>query len=80
MLKIKVLLYGTLPKGFPGYDPGRGLEVELAEGSSAADLVEHLKIPAAKLGLISVQGALVKAHTKLKNHDCVRIYQPIAGG
>ena len=79
-MKIQVILYGTLPKGFPGYDPNHGLEVELADGSSVGDLVESLRIPSSKLGLISVEGAMVKAQDKLSNRDCVRIFQPIAGG
>ena len=79
-MKIQVILYGTLPKGFPCYDPHHGLEVELADGSSVGDLVEYLKIPPPKLGLISVEGAMVKAQDKLRNGDCVRIFQPIAAG
>ena len=79
-MKIQVILFGTLRKGFPGHDPSHGLEVELAEGSSVGDLVDYLEIPRSKLGLVSVGGVLVKADAKLANQDCVRVFQPIAGG
>lgn len=79
-MKVQVFLYGTLPKGFPDYDQSRGLEVELPDGSNVGDLVDCLKIPRSKLGLVSVGGAPVRAPTRLKNHDCVKIFQPIAGG
>jgi len=79
-MRIQVILYGTLRNGFPDHDPTRGFEVELAGGSSVGDLIDHLEIPRSKLGLVSVGGVLVKPHAKLKNRDCVRVFQPIAGG
>jgi len=79
-MRIQVILYGTLRKGFPDHNSTHGLEVELAEGSSAGDLVDHLEIPRSKLGLVSLGGVLVKADAKLTDGDCVRVFQPIAGG
>jgi sulfur carrier protein ThiS len=79
-MRIQVILYGTLRNGFPDHDPTCGFEVELAGGSSVGDLIDQLEIPRSKLGLVSVGGVLVKADAKLKNRDCVRVFQPIAGG
>ncbi|MGB5745739.1 MAG: MoaD/ThiS family protein [Desulfobacterales bacterium] len=79
-MRIQVILYGTLRKGFPDHDPSEGLKVELAEGSSVGDLVDYLEIPRSKLGLVSVDGMPVKADAKLTDRDCVRVFQPIAGG
>ena len=79
-MRIQVILFGTLRNGFPDHDPTRGFEVELAAGASVGDLIDHLEIPRSKLGLVSVGGALVKPRAKLKNRDCVRVFQPIAGG
>ncbi|MBW2438969.1 MAG: MoaD/ThiS family protein [Deltaproteobacteria bacterium] len=79
-MKIQVILFGTLRNGFPDHDPVHGLEVELADGSSVADLVDHLEIPRTRLGVVSVGGVLVKADTRLKDRDRVRVFQPIAGG
>jgi sulfur carrier protein ThiS len=79
-LRIQVILFGTLRNGFPNHDSTHGLEVELTEGSSVGDLVDYLEIPRSRLGLVSVDGMLVKADAKLADHDCVRVFQPIAGG
>lgn len=79
-MRVQVILYGTLRNSFPAHDPARGLEVELADGSSVADLVDHLEIPRTRLGVVSVGGVLVKADQKLADRDCVRVFQPIAGG
>ena len=79
-MRIQVILYGTLRNGFPDHDPIRGFEVELAGGSSVGDLIDHLEIPRSKLGLVTKGGVLVKADAKLTGGDCVRVFQPIAGG
>ena len=79
-MKIQVILFGTLRTGFPTHDPTHGLEVELSDGSSVGDLVDYLEISRSRLGLVSVGGVLVKADAKLADGDCVRVFQPIAGG
>ena len=59
-MDIKVRLYGALGKGVSGHDPLNGLTLDLPEGSGVNDLIEHLKIPREKVGIISVDGNLVK--------------------
>ena len=73
-MKVQVILYGTLPKNFSGYNHDRGLEGELPDGSSVGDLVDRLKSNRSRLELISVECAPVKAHTRIKNRDCVKIF------
>lgn len=75
-MKIRIILFGTLRKDFPTHD----FEVDLVDGSSVGDLVDYLKIPRSKFGLVSVGGMPVKADTKPADRDCVRVFQPIAGG
>jgi sulfur carrier protein ThiS len=79
-MRIQVILFGTLRNGFPDHDPTRGFEVELAAGASVGDLIDHLQIPRSKLGLVTQGGVLVKADAKLTDGDCLRVFQPIAGG
>ena len=79
-MRIQVILFGTLRNGFPDHDPTRGFEVELAAGASVGDLIDHLGIPRSKLGLVTKGGVLVKADAKLTDGDCLRVFQPIAGG
>jgi len=79
-MRIQVILFGTLRKGFPDHDPTRGFEVVLAGGSSVGDLLDYLEISRSKLGLVTKGGVLVKADAKLTDGDCLRVFQPIAGG
>ncbi|UCF95043.1 MAG: MoaD/ThiS family protein [Desulfobacterales bacterium] len=80
MMKVTVILFGTLRKSFPDHDPVRGFEIEIPEGSRIEDLLAHLNLPTAKLGMVSIDGHLVKAGHGLKNGVVVRVFQPIFGG
>ena len=79
-MKVKVRLFGTLGKEFPDHDPINGFEIEIPADASVGDLLDQLGIPKSKIGLVSVQGRLVKAGKTLKQGDFIRIYRPIFGG
>lgn len=79
-MEIKVRLYGTLGKGVPGHDPVNGLMLDLPEGSSINELIELLKIPRKKVGIISIDGNLAKDTRVLSAGNFVRLYRPIFGG
>ena len=79
-MKVKVRLFGTLGKQFPDHDPLDGFEIEIPEDAKVGDLLDQLEIPKSKIGLVSVEGRLVKAAKTLKPGDFIRIYRPIFGG
>ena len=79
-MQIKVKLYGTLGKDLADHDPIHGLSFDLPEGSSVLDLIESLDIPRKKVGIISVDGNLVKDGKVLEAGNFVRLYRPIFGG
>ena len=79
-MKVKVRLFGTLGKKFPDHDPLNGFEIEIPKDASVGDLLDRLDIPKSKIGLVSVQGRLVKAGKTLKQGDFIRIYRLIFGG
>jgi sulfur carrier protein ThiS len=79
-MKVRVRLFGTLGKKFPDHDPLNGFEIEIPEDASVDELLDQLDIPKSKIGLVSVQGRLVKAGKTLKQGDFIRIYRPIFGG
>jgi sulfur carrier protein ThiS len=79
-MKIKVRLFGTLGKQFPDHDPLKGFEVDIPDNACVGDLLDHLQIPKSKIGLVSVEGRLVKAGKILQPGNFVRIFRPIFGG
>ncbi len=79
-MEIQVRLYGMLGKDLSGHDPVKGLSLDIPEGSSVRELIEHLKIPRKKVGIISVDGSLAKDTRILQPGDFVCLYRPIFGG
>jgi len=63
-----------------GHDPIEGMRVELSEGSTVKDLITHLSIARKKVGIISVDGGLVKDSKVIQTGNFVRLYRPIFGG
>ena len=50
-MEIQVRLYGMLGKDLSGHDPVKGLSLDIPEGASVRELIEHLKIPRKKVGI-----------------------------
>ncbi len=79
-MKIRILLFGILRNSFSDHDPVHGMEVEIPEGSTVGDLISGMDLPAKKIGMVSMDGHLVKAGDLLKENSVVRVFQPIFGG
>ncbi|OQY06015.1 MAG: hypothetical protein B6I22_06500 [Desulfobacteraceae bacterium 4572_123] len=80
MARVKVKLYGTLRKKIKSYDPAKGLDVEIRDGASIADLVAHLGILESKIGFVSVNGRIVTATGAVEDGAVIKVFQPIFGG
>ncbi len=79
-MKVNVKLYGRLSRSFDGYEHSSGLEVIMPEGSSLLDLLVYLNLSPKGLGIISMDGRLLKKNSQLKDGSQIKIFQPIAGG
>jgi sulfur carrier protein ThiS len=79
-MKVLVRLYGTLPGYYSGTYPASGLEIEIGEDSSVADLVERIGVPQKRVALVSVNGVLVKGHDLIPNGATVKFFQALSGG
>jgi len=72
---VEVKLFATFREG-----RFKERELELPEGSSLHDLLEHLKIPEGDTKVLIVNGLAVSAEHKLSHQDVVAIFPMIAGG
>ena len=79
-MQVQVKLYGTLGKQVPGYDHQTGLAVDVAEGSTVADLMARMGIPLKKIGMVSLDGRLAGQSALLQPGMQVKVFHPIFGG
>ncbi len=79
-MKINVKLFGTLGQDFPGYDPLKGLVVNIPDGSRVKDLLVHLDIPESNGCFVSMDNCVAKDEEKLTNNAKIMILQSLAGG
>jgi sulfur carrier protein ThiS len=79
-MKITVKVHGTLMKYIADYDHEKGLVLEFPDDTDAAALIEHLGIPKARVGMMTVNGHQVKSDGILLDGAIVKVFQPIFGG
>lgn len=79
-MKINVKLYGTLGQDFLGYNPEKGMSVELPDGARIENLLVHLEIPQKKGCFISMNNAIAKLDDDLTENATIIILQALAGG
>ena len=79
-MKVRVSLFGTFRQQIPGYQPSRGIEVELPDGATAADLLALLDLPDSRGPVVLAGGRVLKADERLQPGVLVNVMQAIGGG
>ena len=80
VMKVRVKLFATLCRYFSNAAPGIPFEMELPEGATLADLVNHLKLPREEVKVFFVKGRARPGNWYLEEGDEVGIFPLIAGG
>ena len=79
-MRVRVKLYASLRRFAGDVPPGDFIEVELPEGATLTDLIQHLQIPAEEAKLTFVNGRSQPLDWQLQPNDEVGIFPPIGGG
>ncbi len=79
-MQVTVLLFGTLPKHYPGDYPPSGLKVDCSRGISVAELVELLQLPQEQIVIVSINGRLSKSDDVVPGNAEVKFFQALHGG
>jgi sulfur carrier protein ThiS len=79
-MKMRVKLYGTLSRYFPGYQYSQGIEVEVPAGATVQDLLTLLKIPEYQGALVAIEGKILKTEDHIQGRALVHVLQPLSGG
>lgn len=79
-MALKVFLAATLRKYVPGYDSGKGLELEVEPGATARDVAARLNIPLDEVRLIMIDGIGSKWDAPLDGAERLALFPPVGGG
>jgi len=79
-MQINVKLFASLQRYKPDVFAGEAFLVELPEGSTLADVVEHLEIRANEVKVMFVNGRARAEMYRLQDGDEVGIFPPVGGG
>ena len=79
-MKVKVKLFGTLSRRFPGYQHTQGLEVEIPEEATVKELFALLGISDSQGAVVIMAGRILKADDTMRDGVQVDVLQSIYGG
>ncbi len=77
---VTVKLFATLTRYKSGVRAGSPFEVELPEGSSVQNLIDHLRIPQEETHIVFVNNIIQERSVKLEAGDVVGMFPPVGGG
>jgi len=79
-MALQIFLNATLRRYVPGYDPFAGLSLEVPPGTTAAQVIGLLKLPAQEVTLIMVDGRRRDPDYVLSGDERLGLFPPIGGG
>jgi sulfur carrier protein ThiS len=79
-MTVQVKLYALLRKYHPGPNRSAPLAVALSEGSTLADLIAVLKLPADAVRASFVNGEKLPSNTVMRDGDLVSLFSAVVGG
>jgi len=80
MITIRVKLFATLRRHYPDLGLGEAMPVELPEGATIGQLIEHLHLPADEVKVTFVNGVVRGEEYTLSDGDEVGVFPPVGGG
>ncbi len=79
-MKVEVFLYASLAKYMPNKKIGKGMIMEINEGTKIVKHLKEMNIPANAAKLVFLNGIHAKGDEILKDGDRLGVFPPIGGG
>lgn len=79
-MRITAKLHGTLRKYLPKGSQGNAMLVEVPDGATVADVVDHLSIPRDHARMFVSGDEHLEAASVLRDGQELNIFPPLAGG
>jgi molybdopterin converting factor small subunit len=77
---VQVKLFATLRRQYPHLGIGEPMPVELPDGATVEQLVEHLRLPADQVKVVFVNGIVRKEKYTLDEGDEIGVFPAVGGG
>ena len=77
---MNVRLFATLRRFFPDYNPEKGMDIKVEEGSTIENLIQSLQLPEKEARVILINGKSKKTSDVITDGDQINIFTPIGGG
>ena len=79
-IRVNVRLFATLRRFYPDYDPEKGIDVKVEEGSKIEKLIRVLQLPENEARVILINGKSKMTTDTIKDGDRINIFTPLGGG
>lgn len=79
-MPLQIFLNASLRQYTVAYDPYQGISLEIIPGTTVAEVVVRLGLPAKEVTLIMVDGRRREADFQLQGNERLGLFPPIGGG
>jgi thiamine biosynthesis protein ThiS len=79
-MKVRVRLFGTLGRRFPGYQHSQGMEIEIPDGATVKDLLARLDLQESRGVVVIAEGRILRADDRVQRGVPIDVMQAMGGG
>jgi molybdopterin synthase sulfur carrier subunit len=83
-LQLTFKLYASLTELLPASAVDHAVSIEVADGTSAWDVIDQFRVPRKSAHLVLINGVYLepedRAKSTLRNGDTIAVWPPVAGG
>lgn len=83
-MQIRFKLFATLSDYLPPHAKANAIDLDIAPGTTAQQLIEQYNLPQRMCHLVLINGFYIppaeRASVVLREHDVLAIWPPVAGG
>jgi molybdopterin synthase sulfur carrier subunit len=79
-MALLILLNATLRRYRPDYNPVEGISMEVGAGTTVAQIIAALGVPAQEVSLLMVDGRRREPDFVLQGNERLALFPPIGGG
>ncbi|MDM8216098.1 MoaD/ThiS family protein [Desulfovibrio piger] len=79
-MRLHIKLSTTLRDYVKGYEPEKGLHVEVPDGMTVGELARHIGLPLEEIKIVMVNGRHSEADDAMRDGDRIAFFPAVGGG